>query len=320
VPGPRSPPTSLVTVTAGALVLYGVSRQTASAGDINPATGTTLVINTTGTGRRTILCSEARPTAGDTGTRTFNATDATSLGMAAVNAAFRPAAGGPSAIAPTVDAGADTSVVTGGTLTRTATELANGATITSRAWTIVSGPAGLGSTIGTSAALSWSPTTAGLYTLRYSATNSAGTGTDDVQVNVTGTTPGALASLWTGVPDGDSVPITVRTTNTATVRLLVGTDAAVSVGTFNTSPVAPDADGYAKFNVAALSAGTTYWYRAEVDGVLNTASTGSFTTDTPTTARSFRVAFASCLTSNNTDGHGVQQHDRQRARAVPAPR
>src|SRR5207253_8423337 len=57
-------------------------------------------------------------------------------------------------------------------------------TPTSRAWTVVSGPTGVGSTIGTAAALSFTPSTAGTYTLRYSATNSAGTGTDDVVLTV----------------------------------------------------------------------------------------------------------------------------------------
>ncbi|MBL8926314.1 MAG: hypothetical protein JNM77_08745 [Pseudonocardia sp.] len=90
------------------------------------------------------------------------------------------------AVAPTVSAGADVPAHTEDTaLTRTATEPSDGGqAITSRSWTIVSGPAGVGTTIGTAAALSWTPATPGSYVLRYSATNSIGTGTDDVAVEV----------------------------------------------------------------------------------------------------------------------------------------
>lgn len=88
------------------------------------------------------------------------------------------------AATPTVDAGADSSVALNGTFSRSATENDGGGTITTRAWTVQAGPAGVGDTIGASAALSWGPTVAGIYTLRYSATNSAGTGHDDVQLTV----------------------------------------------------------------------------------------------------------------------------------------
>lgn len=88
------------------------------------------------------------------------------------------------ATTPTVDAGVDSLVALDGTFNRTATENDGDGTITARAWTVQAGPAGVGDTIGASAALSWVPTTAGVYTLRYSATNSAGTGHDDVQLTV----------------------------------------------------------------------------------------------------------------------------------------
>lgn len=84
--------------------------------------------------------------------------------------------------APTVNAGLDAEHIVATEFTRTATENDNGGAITSREWTIQAGPAGVGTTIGTAAALSWTPTVEGAYTLRYSATNSAGTGTDDVIV------------------------------------------------------------------------------------------------------------------------------------------
>lgn len=56
---------------------------------------------------------------------------------------------------PTVNAGADATVNTGDTFTRTATEV--GDAITARSWTVVSGPEGAGTQIGDAAALSWKP-------------------------------------------------------------------------------------------------------------------------------------------------------------------
>jgi chitosanase len=64
------------------------------------------------------------------------------------------AAGGGSTSSGALFAGADATAAPGSTFTRTATE-PTGVTITSRAWTIVSGPLGEGTTIGTAAALSW---------------------------------------------------------------------------------------------------------------------------------------------------------------------
>lgn len=55
-----------------------------------------------------------------------------------------------------LSAGPDASISSATTLTRTATEPA-GAPITARAWTIQAGPLGAGTTIGTTAALSWKP-------------------------------------------------------------------------------------------------------------------------------------------------------------------
>lgn len=103
-----------------------------------------------------------------------------------------------STTAPTVDAGADVSNQVAGTVfTRTGTDVSDGgATITSRAWTITAGPTGVGSTIGTAAALSWTPTVTGSYTLQYAATNSVGTGTDTMNITVApGPPPSNLFTL-----------------------------------------------------------------------------------------------------------------------------
>jgi PKD repeat protein len=100
--------------------------------------------------------------------------------------------------APTVGAGADANATAGTTFSRTATESANGSTITSRSWTIVSGPFDTGASLGTAAALSWAPNTPGTYTVRYSATNGIGTSTDDMVLTVgAASTTGDLPVLVT---------------------------------------------------------------------------------------------------------------------------
>lgn len=136
------------------------------------------------------------------------------------NSVSAPGAGqmwaiGPGVTGPTVDAGVDVRFQLVGTaLARTATENDNGSTITARAWTVVSGPTGSGTTIGTAAALSWIPTVPGSYVLRYSATTSVGTGSDDVAVTVlpayvrgitvaTGTTSTVTVAMPAGVLAGD---------------------------------------------------------------------------------------------------------------------
>jgi pectate lyase len=117
---------------------------------------------------------------------------------------------------PTVNAGDDATVQTGTTFARTATETSS-SQITSRTWKIQTGPSGVGSTIDTDANLAWTPTVAGFYTLRYSATNSSGTGTDDLGVTVTTDEPGggsagggATADYQEKFLDGVAWPVVTR--------------------------------------------------------------------------------------------------------------
>lgn len=79
---------------------------------------------------------------------------------------------------PSVNAGGDQTIALG-LFTRTATEVAGDSPTSSRQWYIDSGPAGVGTTIGTAAALSWTPTTLGQYVLRYTATSADGTSDPD---------------------------------------------------------------------------------------------------------------------------------------------
>lgn len=118
-----------------------------------------------------------------------------------------------SAVPPTVGAGTDVaSHPASTTFSRTATENNNGFTITARAWTIVSGPTGAGTTIGTAAALSWTPAAPagiGTYVLRYSATSSGGTGTDDMQIVVVGKPVNASAAAGNVVVAGLAASVTL---------------------------------------------------------------------------------------------------------------
>lgn len=97
-----------------------------------------------------------------------------------VFAATLDAAGSP----PVVDAGADANIDQYDTFNRVATEDDGGAAITSRSWTVQSGPNQVGATLSTSATLAWKPTVGGSYVLRYTATNAIGSDSDDVTVTV----------------------------------------------------------------------------------------------------------------------------------------
>ena len=125
--------------------------------------------------------TEQRASAGATGTRSTTFSSGSNDGTASVALILRAAV---TSVAPTVNAGANVAMNQFETLNRTATEDDGGATITARSWTVVSGPAYVGNTLSTSAALSWEPETAGSFVLRYSATNSQGTGTNDIAVSV----------------------------------------------------------------------------------------------------------------------------------------
>lgn len=95
---------------------------------------------------------------------------------------------------PMISAGADAAVAVNDTFTRTATEEDNGSVITSRLWTIISGPDQAGSTMSTAALLSWQFTKAGTYVIAYQATNAVGTSVDTITVTVT--QPGAGPAVW----------------------------------------------------------------------------------------------------------------------------
>jgi hypothetical protein len=95
---------------------------------------------------------------------------------------------------PTVNAGPDTAQPMG-VVTRTATESNGDSAITARAWKIAAGPSNVGDTIGSAAALSWTPPSLGQWTLSYTATSAAGTSDPDTCVISIGVTGVPLARL-----------------------------------------------------------------------------------------------------------------------------
>lgn len=166
---------------------------------------------------------------------------------------------------PVVDAGADASVTVGQAFARTAAE--SGGAPTSRAWTIVSGPSGAGSTLATTAALSWTPTAAGTYVLRYTATNSTGSASDDVQVTVTAAsaTPvlPTLVASYQAQGLGGALTTQVPSVRVGDTLLAIATDAytataqTISAAGLTWSPVGEalgDGGGEANQRMAAWSA------------------------------------------------------------------
>lgn len=89
---------------------------------------------------------------------------------------------------PVLNAGSDATIALGDTWTGTGAQT-GGNTLTSQSWTVAAGPANVGLVLSTTASASYSPTVGGTYTLRYSATNADGTGTDDLVLTVSAPTP-----------------------------------------------------------------------------------------------------------------------------------
>lgn len=100
---------------------------------------------------------------------------------------------------PTVEAGPDATQAAG-LFTRTATETAGDSAITSRRWYVADGPSLVGTTIGSAAALSWTPPTLGRWVLAYTATSAAGTSDPDTFVLTVGVSGVPLKIARSPVP------------------------------------------------------------------------------------------------------------------------
>lgn len=200
-----------------------------------------------------------------------------------------------------VNAGADATATAGVLFSRTGAEVSL-TSVTTREWTIVSGPAGVGSTIGTAAALSWTPTAAGSYVIRYSAVHSGGTATDDATITVINPTPtpvadrGTVSNLTTGTT---SVVTLTNPTLIATGNYLVARVAADNSGTNGAAPGLTVADsrsntwtvlGPALVDPGAANAGATaYICYAKVVTPYQAADTVTFTWGITTPGKSIVV-------------------------------
>jgi len=157
---------------------------------------------------------------------------------------------------PTVSAGDDLSAGISTLVSITGTDVANGFAITARSWTVISGPAEVSSVLSTAAALSWTPGTVGTYVLRYSATNSAGTSTDDVTVTVS-----------VMVTEHSSTPAVVRNSTAAQTSLTSASFSppadSVLVALFAMSTLS---GGPAQPHTITDSVGGTWVYAGHVDG------------------------------------------------------
>lgn len=207
--------------------------------------------------------------------------------------------------APTVNAGLNATFEVGGTFSRVAA--VTGIGVTSRAWTIQSGPTGSGTTISTSVSLSWIPTVAGTYVLRFSATNPTGTGTDDVTVIVTAAeepppeeeTPANVGeALWVGEEGGKNhFNIGIGQPGGGTNH--TDTDVDVIEGGFDDAPwftLTPDGDAKFRMNVeyGRTSSGTKY-ARSELRELTESGAKAAWNSSSGThymkaTSRVMRVA------------------------------
>lgn len=136
---------------------------------------------------------------------------------------------------PTVDAGVDASVSVNSAFART---MGSTGSPTSYTWTVISGPAGLG-VVGSAAALSWTPTAAGVYVLQADASNANGAASpdtmtltvNDVSGGGGGGSPVVDASSPAVVTDPDLATVTTAAFNPVGPSLLVACLAASHYGT-----------------------------------------------------------------------------------------
>lgn len=98
--------------------------------------------------------------------------------------------------------------------------------------------------------------------------------------------------------------VAVKVSATSSVRIKVGTDAAVTAGVIFSPAVTPDATGFAKCTVAGMTPGVRYYYRVAMTDstsgteVLDTATTVGRIQVAPTGPASFTFDFSSCCDSD----------------------
>lgn len=105
---------------------------------------------------------------------------------------------------PIVNVGPDATALNRSTFTRTAT--IDDAAYATQEWVVVSGPARVGESLSATSTVSFTPTVPGVYVLRHSASNAAGTGFDELSLDVTAVVV-PLAGAATGRGTAPSVDL-----------------------------------------------------------------------------------------------------------------
>ena len=175
---------------------------------------------------------------------------------------------------PTANAGGDVAEFTmGSVFTRTGTDDGNGLPITSRSWFIYGGPDRGGEVLSNTAALSFTPTTAGTYTLVYLVGNADGLGSDAMLLTAVAVGGGAINMVATNISwspaapaAGDAVTFSVTVRNDGTAPKPAGVitgvplrlnAAMVAYNDVHTAEIAPGAT--ATIPMSTYTAGGTSW-------------------------------------------------------------
>ncbi len=112
----------------------------------------------------------------------------------------------------------------------------------------------------------------------------------------------AVTAVWCGALTDTTCRVRGKVAG-ASARLAVATDAALTSPTY-TAAETPDAFGWVDFTASGLAASTEYWYAIEDAGVLDTTTTGQFTT---AGALSYTFAASSC--AGDLDNiNGISNH------------
>jgi phosphodiesterase/alkaline phosphatase D-like protein len=111
---------------------------------------------------------------------------------------------------------------------------------------------------------------------------------------------GWVMSSWIGAVTATQASVSARVLWSNSVRLKVSTTADLLTSPAFSSAQVPDSDGTVRLTVTGLTAGTTYYYGIECDGVVDTVMNGQFrTAPTPGAVASFGFAAASCAANNS---------------------
>lgn len=118
----------------------------------------------------------------------------------------------------------------------------------------------------------------------------------------------SLMNRWVGIPTPTGFTVSAKTVTAQSVRLKVGTDAAVTQNVVYSGSVTPDAAGWSKLAISGLSSATQYYYAIEMTptgggaAILSTEIGKAKTLPNINMPANFTFAFGSCLASGSAAG------------------